>query len=167
MSFNPDPNKEAEKIIFYHKVEHHLHPPIYFNNVPVVSQPFTKHLEMILDSKLNFNQHLSEKICKANKGIGLLKRLRHKLCRKHLITIYKSHIRPHLDYCDIIYDQPHIGSFINKIESVQYNAALAITEAIRGTSKERIYRELGFERCVHFGKLSKVYLRHIYKTTSL
>ena len=79
------------------------------------------------------------------KGIGLLKRLRHKLCRKHLITIYKSHIRPHLDYGDIIYDQPHIDSFINKVESVQYNAALAITGAIKGTSKERIYRELGFE----------------------
>ena len=39
--------------------------------IPVVSQPFTKHLGMILDSKLNFNQHLSEKIYKANKGIGL------------------------------------------------------------------------------------------------
>ena len=145
MSFNPDPNKQAAEVIFSHKVEHHLHQPIYFNNVPVVSQPFTKHLGMILDSKLNFNQHLSEKICKANKGIGLLKRLRHKLCRKHLITIYKSHIRPHLDYGDIIYDQPHIDSFINKVESVQYNAALAITGAIKGTSKERIYRELGFE----------------------
>ena len=79
MSFNPDPNKQAAEVIFSHKVEHHLHPAIYFNNVPVVTQPFTKHLGMILDSKLNFNQHLSEKICKANKGIGLLKRLRHKL----------------------------------------------------------------------------------------
>ena len=115
---------------------------------------------MILNSKLNFNQHLREKICKANKGIGLLKRLRHKLCRKHLITIYKSHIRNRLDYGAIIYNQPHIDSLTNKVESVQYNADLAITEAIKGTSKERIYHELGFD-------LSKVYLRFIYKTTSL
>ena len=35
--------------------------------------------------------------------------------------------------------------FIKNIESVQYNAALAITGAIRGTSKEKIYQELGFE----------------------
>ena len=35
--------------------------------------------------------------------------------------------------------------FIKNIESVQYNAALAITGAIRGTSKEQIYQELGFE----------------------
>ena len=121
-----------------------MHPPIYFNNTPVVSQLSTKHLGMILDSKLNFSQHLSEKISKANKGIGLIKRLRYNLTRKHLVTIYKSNIRPLLDYGDIIYDQPHIATFVNKIESVQYNAALEITGAIRGTSKERIYRELGF-----------------------
>ena len=145
MCFNPDPNKQATEIIFSRKTNQQLHPPIYFNNSPVASQPFTKHLGMILDSKLNFNHHLGEKICKANKGIGLIKRLRHNLSRKHLVTIYKSYIRPHLDYGDIIYDKPHIENFVNKMESVQYNAALAITGAIRGTSRERIYRELGFE----------------------
>ena len=33
--------------------------------------------------------------------------------------------------------------FTNKIESVQYNAALAITGCVRGTSKEKLYSELG------------------------
>ena len=42
-------------------------------------------------------------------------------------------------------DQPHNESFTNKIESVQYNAALAITGAIKGTSRERLYQELGLE----------------------
>ena len=31
------------------------------------------------------------------------------------------------------------------IESVQYNAALAITGSIHGTSHEKLYQELGFE----------------------
>ena len=31
------------------------------------------------------------------------------------------------------------------IESVQYNAALAITGAIHGSSREKLYQELGFE----------------------
>ena len=31
------------------------------------------------------------------------------------------------------------------IERVQYNAALAITGAIKGTSQQKIYNELGFE----------------------
>ena len=33
----------------------------------------------------------------------------------------------------------------NKFKSLQYNAALAITGAIRGTSKEKLFQELGFE----------------------
>ena len=45
----------------------------------------------------------------------------------------------------MIYDQPNLPSVANKIESVQYNAALVITGAIKGTSKEKLYQELGFE----------------------
>ena len=85
------------------------------------------------------------KISKANKGIGIIKRLSHILPRKSLITIYKSFIRPHLDYCDVIYDQPNNESFCTKIERIQYNAALAITGAIRGTSQIKLYKELGLE----------------------
>ena len=65
--------------------------------------------------------------------------------RKSLITISKSFIRPHLDQGDIIYDQTYNTSFHRKLESIQYNAALAITCALRGTSKEKLYQELGFE----------------------
>ena len=61
------------------------------------------------------------------------------------MTLYKYFIRPHLDYRDIIYDQPFNNAFQNKIESIQYNACLAITGAIRGTSKERLYEQLGLE----------------------
>ena len=54
-------------------------------------------------------------------------------------------MRPYLDYGDIIYDQAYNVSFHEKLESVQYNSALAITGAIRGTSTEKLYNELGFE----------------------
>ena len=65
--------------------------------------------------------------------------------RDSLVTIYKSFIRPHLDYADVIFDKPSNAAFSNRIESAQYNAALAITGTIRGTSKEKLYEELGFE----------------------
>ena len=44
-----------------------------------------------------------------------------------------------------MYDQPQNESFCNKLESIQYNAALAITGAIRGTSKVKLHKELGLE----------------------
>ena len=65
--------------------------------------------------------------------------------RHTLINIYKEFVRPHLDYGDIIYDNPGNECFCNNIESVQYNTALAITRAIRGTSREKLYQELDFE----------------------
>ena len=100
---------------------------------------------MHLDEKLNFNHHVKEKIAKANKSIGLIRKLAHALPMQSLLTIYKSFIRPHLDYGDIIYDQPNNENFCNLIEKVQYNAALAITGAIKGTSQLKIYNELGNE----------------------
>ena len=52
---------------------------------------------MIIDAKLNFDLHLNEKITKANKFIGTIRRLYKVLSRKSLLTIYKSNIRLHLD----------------------------------------------------------------------
>ena len=65
--------------------------------------------------------------------------------RSPLLTIYKSFIRPHLDYGDIIYDQAYNAYFHQKLDSIQYNAALPIVGAIRGTSKEKLYNEPGLE----------------------
>ena len=88
---------------------------------------------------------MNQKIYKENKGIGIIKHLRNFLPRNSLLTIYKSFIRPRLDYGDVIYDQPNNETFNHKIESVQYNATLAITEAIKGISRERLYQELSLE----------------------
>ena len=82
---------------------------------------------------------------KANKGISFITRLRKFLPRDSLLTIYKAFVRPHLHYGDIIYDNPGNASFIQKLESIQYNASLAITGCFRGTSREKLYSELGLE----------------------
>ena len=57
-----------------------------------------------------------------------------------LFTIFKSLIRPLLDCGNIIYDQAYNAVFYHKLEFLQYNAALAITGAIRGTSREKKLR---------------------------
>ena len=55
-----------------------------------------------------------------------------------LLAIYKSFTRSNLDYGNVIHDQPSNSRLSDKIETVQYNAALAIRE----TSKEKLYQEL-------------------------
>ena len=62
---------------------------------------------MILDIKLDFQEYLKDKLSKISKTIGLLRKLQKILTRAPLFTIYKSFIRPHLDYRDIIYDKAY------------------------------------------------------------
>ena len=44
-----------------------------------------------------------------------------------------------------MYDQAYNASFHQKLELLQYNACLAITGAIRGTSRGKLYEELGLD----------------------
>ena len=145
MSFNPDPNKQAQDVIFSRKSKRSTHSPLVFSNNNVSQTYSQKHLGVILDFKLTFEEHLNNVLAKVNKAVGLLRKLRNILPRTTLVTIYKAFIRPHLDYGDVLYDQAFNNSFKEKLESFQYNACLALTGAIRGMSKEKIYQELGLE----------------------
>ena len=145
MSFNPDLNKQAQEVIFSRKIQKSSQPSLVFNNNIVTQSVTQKYLGIVLDTKLDFLEHLKIIFSKVNKAIGLLRKLHHILPRSPLLTIYKSFIRPHLDYGDIIYYQAYNASFHQKLDSIQYNAALAITGAIRGTSKEKLYNELDLE----------------------
>ena len=104
-----------------------------------------KHLGLTLDDRLTFGEHLTNVSNKIRKTIGLLRKLQNILPRAALLTIYKCFITLHLDYGDIIYDQSFNLSFHQKLESIQCNAALALTEAIRGSLREKLYQELGLE----------------------
>ena len=73
-------------------------------------------------------------INKESKTIGLLGKLHKALRRSHLLAIYKAFERPHLDCGSIVYDHDNNLSFCQKLGLIQYDAYLAITRAIGGTS---------------------------------
>ena len=109
-----------------------------FNNANVSSCKSQKHLGVLLDSKLTFEEHYKTMLSKTNRTIRLLRKLQSLLPRAALITIYKAFVRPHLDY-GVLYDQAFNALFHEKLEPIQHNAFLALTGTIRGTSKEKIY----------------------------
>ena len=89
---------------------------------------------MIFDSKLNFHSHIGEVIIKAGRGIGIIRFLSKYVSRDVLDQICKLYVRPHLDYCDIIYhkhDPEFKLYFTKKLESTRYSAALAVSGAWR------------------------------------
>ena len=81
------------------------------------------------------------------------------LPRHTLSESYKLYIRPHLDYGDVIYHVPGkvfefsqsiiLLNVVEKLESVQYSAALAVTGSWWGTSRKKLVPEEGADvlRC--------------------
>ena len=82
---------------------------------------------------------------KAKRNIGIIKHLNR----------FLPLVRSHLDYCDIIYHSPSImnqppfgmslNSLMEKVERVQFLAALAVTGTWKGSSRMKLYDELGWE----------------------
>ena len=84
MNFNPDPNKQAQEIIFRRKKTASLHSVIHFDNRPVKSPQIHKHLEMMLDSNLSYEHHIKSILNKVNTAIGLLRKFQVTLPRHSL-----------------------------------------------------------------------------------
>ena len=155
MEFNPDPTKQATELIFSCKKFSRNHPQLIFNGIAVAKVKDQKHLGPILDSSLSFGKHLNEKIIKAKNNVGILKHLSKFLPVKTLDQMYKALVRSHLDYCDIIYHIPShqnqaplgitLHSLMEKVERIQYQAALAVSGAWRGSSRSKLDEELGWE----------------------
>ena len=114
-----------------------------------------KHLGLTLDPKLTFDGRINEKISKARKGIGIIRYLSSFTPVKTFNEIYKLFVRPHYDYCDVVYhvltvDNPSdftesLSSSMDRIERVQYQAARAITGCWQGSNRNKLYDELGWE----------------------
>ena len=112
MNFNPDTTKQAQEVIFSCKVKKStVLPPFLFNNASVTRTSSQKHLGIILDNKLKFDDHIKMVFRKISKTVGLLRKLHNFLPRAALIAIYKGFIRLHLDCGDILYDQAYNTSF--------------------------------------------------------
>ena len=86
---------------------------------------------LTLDSKLSFNEHINDIIHQTNKGAAVLRKPQTILPSTSLLTISKSFIRPLFGYANVIYGQASNASLSKKIESVQYNAELAITGSLK------------------------------------
>ena len=73
--FNLDPNKQAPEVIFYRKFNKPNYPSLNFDNAVVILSTTYKYVGMTFDTKLDFQEHLKDKLSKVSKTIELLKKL--------------------------------------------------------------------------------------------
>ena len=74
-----------------------------------------------------------------------MRKLQNALPGLTLAGLCKAFVRSHLDYVDILYDLAFNKSFHERLESIQQNTCYAITAATMGTSRDKLYQELGLE----------------------
>ena len=96
MSFNPEPSKQAQEVIFTRKLQKKDYPLLYFNDSSVKDTCTQKHLGMLLDFRLDFQEHWKSLLKKVNKTVALLRKFQNIFLRSE--TIYKCFARIHLDY---------------------------------------------------------------------
>ena len=87
---------------------------------------------VVIDSSLKFEIHVAEKIKKANRMTGLIKRNFNYLDKNTFLTLYKALVRPHLEYAQCIWS-PSIST-----ENVQRRATKIIKNIKQLTYEERL-----------------------------
>ena len=92
MQFNPDPNKQAQEVYFSKKSNNENSLSVTFNSAKVATCSTDKHLGLLLDKRLRFNEHIQSKMNKCCKMIGVIKTLSLNLPRNKLLRIYKSFV---------------------------------------------------------------------------
>jgi hypothetical protein len=143
VTFSPPKTKE---LLISNKAPHD-HPALYLNNERIAEVKHHKHLGIHLSHNLSWNKHAEETAKKATKCLGILRPLKFLLDRASLETLYKSFIRPILEYADIIWDAPDAHRHgLDILEKVQTEAARIVTGATARCSTENLYNEVGWEK---------------------
>jgi hypothetical protein len=99
----------------------HNHPAVHFQGTPLASSANMKLLGVTFNGKLSVDEHIQSKLRVASRMTGVLYRLRSVLPLSSMLQLYKSLIRPHLEYCSNILDSATKKS-VELVEKVQTRA---------------------------------------------
>ena len=157
VTMNPS---KTRSMTFSNKRERLSHPVLSMGGCDIEEVDIYTHLGLTLQNNMSWNSHIFSIYEKASKRLNLLKSLRFKIDRSTLVCLYKSLIRPIMEYGDLIWDNCSAGNS-ELLESVQYESAKVVTGAIAGTSSRRLRDELAWEELSVRRKIHK--LCHFYK----
>ena len=155
VKFNPD--KTTSLVCSYKNKP--LEPALYFDGCQVISVKSHCHLGLTLSHDLTWNDHIEDMVRRANKRLDIVCRLSYMLDRGTLSQMYSGFVRPLLEYGDILFNNCTEYQ-AQKIEAVQKRAARIITGAIKGTSTNIMYNELGWTSMKHRRDVHSLCLFH-------
>lgn len=141
VTFSPPKSKT---MTFTRKVNEVDHPDLIFCNSVLQSVDTHKHLGITLANNLKWDTHIHQICSKAKQIINMMKAVKYKIDRKSLETLYLYFCRPILEYGNIVFINCE-QKYVDSLESLQLEAARIVVGAIKGTSHNALYNEIGWE----------------------
>nr|XP_027215839.1 uncharacterized protein LOC113808599 [Penaeus vannamei] len=97
-------------------------------NTALPLEDFISILGVDIDNELRFNRHVS-RICKtASLKVTALRRITHLLSPQGILMLYKSQIRPHLEYASLAWSST-VPTNLNRLDKIEERALRLIQEA--------------------------------------
>ena len=141
VKFNP---AKSESVIFSRKQNKLYHPPVVLNQKQVTKVTSHKHLGLVFSNDCSWHDHLEYLTAKAWSHINIMRKLKSKLDRRSLQTIYFSFVRPLLEYADVVWDNCTQHE-VNDLEKIQNEAARIVSGATKLVSINSLSLETGWE----------------------
>ena len=113
-------------------------------NVQIQEVSSHKHLGLYLSNDCSWHQHIDYIKQKAWFRIHIMRKLKFKLDRKSLETIYLTFIRPLFEYGDVIWDNCTQYEK-NELDKIQNEAARITTCTTKLVSLDNLYKEVGWQ----------------------
>ena len=132
-------------------------PPLYMNDDVLEDVLKHKHLGIHFCSNGTWKDHINEIYKKACSRLNILRMMKHNLDRNSLEKLYFGFIRPILEYGSVVWDNC-TREQSDLIESVQYESARIVTGLRKGTSRVKLYGELGWDSLQNRRKKQKLIL---------
>ena len=157
VTFNP---AKSESILFSRKLNKPYHPPVSMDETQINEVTSHKHLGVIFSNDCSWHNHIEHIKTKAWNRINVMRKLKFKLDRRSLQTIYFSFIRPLLEYADVVWN--NCAQYeSNELEKIQNEAARIVTGATKLVSINSLLLETGWETL--FSRRNKHKLTFFYK----
>ncbi|MES9993744.1 MAG: reverse transcriptase domain-containing protein, partial [Candidatus Thiodiazotropha sp.] len=138
VTFNPS---KTESLLFSRKLNKPFHPPIFMQNHQITEVDSHKHLGLYFSNDCTWHQHINYITQKAWIRINIMRKLKFKLDRKSLETIYIAFIRPLLEYGDVIWD--NCSQYEKQeLDKIQNEAARIATGTTKLVSISALYEEI-------------------------
>jgi hypothetical protein len=118
---------------------------VHLGGTPIIFKKVVKFLGMLLDKKLTFSEHIKDLIIRCEKDLNLMRMLRGTdfgSDKNSLLLLYKSLLRPKIDYGAQIYQCAN-KSDLNKLDIVQNKALKIALRTLRSTSTYLLEAEAG------------------------